>query len=86
MSGDTPVCLISQQGEQLRLMESLSRLLAGQATGSASPKVQEYFIGEDVEVEAQPFESVGLEWVDAVATEVGLMLSGDLRDAPLRAI
>ena len=28
----------------------------------------------DVEVEAQPFESVGLEWVDGVATEVGLHL------------
>ncbi len=41
---------------------------------------------KDVEVEAQPFESVGLEWVDGVATEVGLMLPGDLQDAPLRAI
>ena len=41
---------------------------------------------KDVEVEAQPFEPVGLEWVNGVATEVGLMLPGDLRDAPLRAI
>jgi translation initiation factor 2B subunit (eIF-2B alpha/beta/delta family) len=41
---------------------------------------------KDVEVEAQPFESVGLEWVDGVATEVGLMLPGDLQQAPLRTI
>ena len=41
---------------------------------------------KDVDVEAQPFEAVGLEWVDGVATEAGLMLPGDLQDAPLRAI
>ena len=41
---------------------------------------------KDVDVEAQPFEAVGLEGLDGVATEVGLMLPGDLRDAPLRAI
>ena len=41
---------------------------------------------KDVDVEAQPFEAVGLEGLDGVATEVGLMLPGDLRSAPLRAI
>ena len=40
----------------------------------------------NVEVEAQPFETVGLEWVDGVATEVGLMLSRDLQNTPLRAL
>ena len=40
----------------------------------------------DVEVESQPFEPVGLELVDGVATEAGLWLPGDLADTPLRTV
>lgn len=40
----------------------------------------------DVEVESQPFESVGLEWLGGVATEAGVMLPGDVASAPERAL